>query len=96
VEHGSLLREIARFAKGVAERPVQIQEAWRMSRNRHFFHESQSCGRHSAGFDFSCDQSHGPRADRSRRHQESQIDARLADAPRDFFDRRHKLFGTPH
>ncbi len=96
MEHRSLLCDIARFAQGVAEWPVQIQEARRASRNCYFFHESQSHRRHAPGFDFSGEQSNGPRADGSGGHQKSQIDARLADALRDFFNRRHELFGTPH
>ena len=96
MEHCSLLGYIARFAQGVAERPVQIQESRRVSRNGYFFHESQTYSRHAPRFDFSGKQSYGPRADRSGGHQKSQIDARLADALRDFFNRRHELFGTPH
>ena len=88
--------DIAGFAQGVAERPAQVQEARRVSRGGHFFHECQRDRRHPAGFDFSGEQSHGPRADGSGGHQKSQINTRLADAPRDFFDRRHELFGTAH
>jgi hypothetical protein len=96
MEHCSLLGDIARFAEGVAEGPVQIQEARRVCRNGYFFHESQTYRRHAPGFDFSGEQSHGPRADGSGGHQKSQIDTRLADAPRDFFDCRHERLGTPH
>ena len=42
MEHGALLGDIAWFAQGVAEGPVQIHEARRVSRNGHFFHECQS------------------------------------------------------
>jgi hypothetical protein len=96
MEHCSLLRDIARFAKGVAKGPVQIQEARRVSRKRYLFHKSQAYRRHAPSFDFSGEQSHGPCADRSCGHQKSQIDPRLADAPRDFFDRRHESFRTAH
>ncbi len=89
MKHRSLLCDIARFTERVTEGPVQIQEARRMSRNGYFFHESQTYSRDAPRFDFSGKQSHGPRADGSGRHQKSQINARLADAPRDFFDRRH-------
>ena len=40
MEHCPLLEDIAWFAEGVAEGPVQIQEARRVGRNRYFFHES--------------------------------------------------------
>jgi hypothetical protein len=96
MEHGSLLGDVARFPEGVAEGPVQIQEARRVSRHRDFFYESQSDRRHASGFDFSGEQSHGPRADGSGGHQERQINARLADASRDFFDCRHETPGTAH
>ena len=90
VEHCSLLGDIARFAESVPERPAQVQEARRVSRHRDFLHQRQSDRRHAPGFDLSGEQSHGPRADRSGGYQQRQIDARAADAPRDFFDRRHE------
>ena len=70
-----MLVNIARFAEGVAKRPVQVQEARRVRRNGYFFHESQTYRRHALGFDFSGEQSHGPRADGSSGYQKSQIDA---------------------
>jgi hypothetical protein len=96
MEHCSLLGDIARFAERVAEGPVQIQEARRMSGNGDFLHESQTNRRNAPGFDFSGEQSHGPRADGSGGHQKSQINTRLADAPRNLFDRRHEPLGTAH
>lgn len=96
MEHSSLLGDIARFAQRVAERPVQIQEARRAGRNRHFFDEGQTYRRHALGFDLPGEQPHGPRADGSGGHQQGQVNARLADAPRDFFDRRHELRRTAH
>lgn len=71
MEHCSLLCDIARFSQSVSEGPVEIQEARRVSRNCYFFHESQTYRRHAPGFDFSGEQSHGPRADGSGGHQES-------------------------
>ena len=96
MEHCSLLGDIARFAESVAEGPVQIQEARRVSRNGYFFYERQSYCCHARSFDFSSEQSHGPRANRSGGHQKRQINARLADAPRNLFDRRHEPLGTAH
>ncbi len=96
MEHCLLLGDVARFAERVAEGPVQIQEARSASRNGYLFHERQTYRRHAPGFDFSGEQSHGPRADRSSGCQQSQIRARLADALRDFFDRRHELLGAAH
>ena len=71
MEHGSLLGDIARFAQSVAEGPVQIQEARRMSRNRYFLHESQPYRRNAPGLDLSGEQSNGPRADGSGGYQNS-------------------------
>jgi hypothetical protein len=96
VEHGSLLSNIARFTQCMAKGPVQIEEAWRASCDRYFFHQSQSDCSHASCFDFSSEQSDGPRANRSSRYQESQISPRLANSLRDFFDRRHKTLGTAH
>ena len=96
MKHCSLLGDIARFTESVAEGPVQIQETRRASRNGYFFDQSQTYRRHAPGFNFSGEQSHGPRADGSGGHQQSQIDARPADAARDFFDRRHEPLGTTH
>ena len=96
MQHGSLLGNVSRFSEGVAEGPMQIQEARRASRNGHFLHESQTDRRHPPGLDLSGEQSHGPRADGSAGHQKSQIDTRIADAPRDFFDRRHETPGASH
>lgn len=80
MEHCSLLGDISRFPEGVAEGPVQIQEARHASRNGYFLHESQTYRRHAPGFDLSGEQFHGPRADGSGGHQERQVDIRLADA----------------
>ena len=57
-----------------------------MSGNRYFFHQSQSYCRHAPGFNFPGEQSNGPRADRSRGYKKSQVNIRLANAPRNFFD----------
>ena len=96
MQHGSMLRHIARFAQGVAERPVQIQEARRMGGNRDFFHERQTNRCDAPGFDFSCEQPHGPRADRSSGHQQSQVNAGFAQTTRSLLDRRHKALGAAH
>lgn len=96
MKHGSLLGDIARFPEGVAEGPVQIQEARRVSRNGYLFHQSQTHRRHAPGFDPSGEQSHGPRADGSGGYQQSQVDTGFADAPADLLDRWHEPPGTAH
>jgi hypothetical protein len=50
--------------------------------NSDFLHQRQSYGSYAVGFNFSCQQSHGPRADRSSRHEKNQIHSRFTDAPR--------------
>lgn len=96
MKYSSLLGDVAGFAKRVAERPVEIQKTRRASRKRYLFHERQSYSRYTLRFDFLGEQSHGPRADGSSRDQQGQINIRLADAPRGFFDRRHEQLGAPH
>ena len=96
MEHSALLGDMARFAQGVAKGPVHIHEARRMSRHGDFFHERQPDRRHALGFNGPGEQSHGPRADGSGGHQKRQINTRLADALRDFVDRRHEPLRTPH
>ena len=51
MEHGSLLGDVAGFAQGVAEGPVQIQEARRTGRDGDFLHECQTDRRHAPGKD---------------------------------------------
>jgi hypothetical protein len=40
MEHRSLLDDVAGFAESMTERPMQVQEARRMRRNRYFFHQT--------------------------------------------------------
>jgi len=40
MEYRSLLDDVARFAEGMTERPMQVQEARRMRRNRYFLHQT--------------------------------------------------------
>ena len=96
MEHGPLLGDVAWFAQGMAERPMQVEEARRVRGNRDLFHQRQSHRRHTPGFDVPGKQSHGPRADGSGGYQQRQIDTRVADAPRGFFDRRHEPSGAAH
>ena len=96
MEYGSLLGDVAWFSQGVPKWPVQIQEARRPSRNGDLLHQSQCDGRHAGGFDFPCEQSHGPRAERSRRNEKHQIHAPVTNPPRDLFDRRNELPSAPH
>ena len=91
-----MLSDIAGFAEGVAEGPVQVQESRGPSRYCYFLDEGQGNGRHANSFNFSSKQSNGPRADWSGGHEEGQIDAGLVEGPGDFADRRHEAFGTAH
>ena len=95
MKHRSLLGDVARFAKGMPERPVQVQEARCVRGNRDLFHERKTYRCHASGFDFPREQSHGPRANGSSGNQQNQIGARLPDAQRDLFDRRHEPPGAP-
>lgn len=75
MEHRSLLGDISRFAEGVTEGPMQIQEAGSVRSNGDFFHQSQPYRRHARLASISlAKQSHGPCADGSGGHQKNQID----------------------
>lgn len=96
MEHSSLLCSLARFTKGVTKRPMEIQKAWRASGDSDFLYQRQSHGGYAAGFDLSCQQSHGPRANRSSRHEKNQVDSRFADTPGYFPDSGHQRLSTSH
>jgi hypothetical protein len=78
MEHCSPRGDIARFVERVAEGRVQIQEAGRVSRDRYFFHESKTYRRHPPGFDFSGEQSRGPRAEEKAKQEQAQLNRQQA------------------
>lgn len=69
VQNGSLLIAIAWLTECVAERPVQVEHTRRFHRDGKLAYQRQRHRRHAVRLDFACQQSHGPRADRSGRNQ---------------------------
>lgn len=77
MEDSLLLCAVVRFTECVSERPVEEEHARGFHLHRQFPHQCQRNRRHTTGFDLTCEQSHGSRADRSGRYQERQVDVGL-------------------
>src|SRR5579883_2457622 len=77
VQDGALLIAVTGFTQRVSEGPVEIEHAWRLHQRSRFFYIGEgNCG-HATGFNLARQQSHGPRAGRSGRYQDDEIDACL-------------------
>ncbi len=77
MQDGELLQAISRLAESMAKGPVQREHARRFDGDSQFAHQGKRDSGHAAGFDFTCEQSHGPRADRSGRHEQGEINVGL-------------------
>jgi len=77
VEDGELLQLVPGLAECVTKGPVQEEHAGRFDSDSQFVHEGKRDRCYAAGFYFTREQSHGPRADRSGRHQQNEIDVGL-------------------
>jgi hypothetical protein len=75
MEHSPLLCNISGLTQSMTKGPMDIQKAWRVGGNSDFLHQRQANGSYASGFNFSCQQSHGPRADGSCRHEKNQINS---------------------
>lgn len=84
MQDGELLQAIARFAERVTKRPVQVEHARGHHLDGQLAHEGQRDGGDAACLDFPGEQPHGPRADRSGRHEQSEIDVSLREQLADF------------
>ncbi len=84
MQDGELLQAIPGLAEGMAKGPVQIEHTGRFDGNGQFAHQGERDGGHAASFDFAREQSHGPRADGSGRHKQSEIDVGLSEQVADF------------
>ena len=73
VENGRLLPDVARFAQGVPERPVQKNGTRRLDALRIGPVDGYADGRDAVAFDGSLDQSHGLMADASGRRQQHYV-----------------------
>ncbi len=77
MENGELLQVVPRLTECMTKGPVQEEHARRFDRDSQFVHEGKRDRCDAAGFYFTREQSHGPRADRSGRHQQHEIDVGL-------------------
>jgi hypothetical protein len=77
MKDSALLIPVIGFTQGVPERPVEIEHARGLHQHGQFFYlRERNCG-HTTRLNLACQQSHGPRADRSGGYQNGEIDARL-------------------
>ncbi len=91
MQDGVLLIAVVRLAKGMAEGPVEIEYARCFHHHCQFPYQCQGNCCHPACLDFSCKQSHGPRADRSSRHQDHKIDVCLGKQSTDLAPRGQEI-----
>ena len=69
-----LLLNVARFTKGMAERPFQVNAAWRLNFFRVLPNNGDANGGDTGFFNLSLYQSHGLIADASSRGEQDQVD----------------------
>jgi hypothetical protein len=72
-----LLGNVSRLAQGVPKGPVQIEHARRSRGICDLRNQCKRDRRHARCLDLSCEQSHGPRADRSGRNEEHEVNVRV-------------------
>lgn len=77
MQDGELLQAISRLAESMAKGPVQRKHARRFDGDSQLAHQGKRDSGHAAGFDFTCEQSHGPRTDWSGRHEQGEINVGL-------------------
>ena len=77
MQHSVLLITLVRLAERMPERPVEIEHTRCFHHHCQFPYQSQRNRCHPASLNFTCEQSHGPRADRSRWYQDHKIDTCL-------------------
>ena len=95
VQDSALLGGVPRLAQGVPKRPVQVEHARRPRGLRDLLDERKADRRHALRFDLSCEQSHGPRADRSGRDEEREVHMRIGQPAPDRSSGGQQLFCAP-
>jgi hypothetical protein len=93
VKDGALLIPVIGFTQRVPERPVEIEHARRLHQHGQFFYLRQRNRGHTTSLNLACQQSHGPRADRSGGYQDDEIDARLLQERANLAPRRQEVQG---
>jgi hypothetical protein len=74
VQDGALLIHVAWFAQRMPKWPMEIEHTWCLHYGRQFSNVSERDGCYPTGLNFSSEQPHGPRTNRSGGHQYNQID----------------------
>ena len=92
MKNGALLISVVWFAQCMPEWPVEIEHAWGFHHRSQFSYLSKRNCCHSASLDFACQQSHGPRTDRSGRYQDHEIDTRLSKERANLASWRQEIF----
>lgn len=77
MQDSALLQAVSWLTERVTEGPMQKEHPGRFDCDGQFAHHGERDRCHPAGFDFPCEQSHGPRADGSSRDQEDEVDVRI-------------------
>src|SRR5215469_7124384 len=77
MQHRVLLIALVRLAKCMSERPVEVEHTRCFHQHGQLPYQGKRNRCHPACFNFTCEQSHGPRTDRSGGDQDHQIDPRL-------------------
>src|SRR5207237_10243798 len=76
VKNGAVLISVVGFSQGMPEWPVEVKHAWGFHHHSQFSYQGKRNCCYSASLDFACQQSHGPRTDRSVRYQDHEINRR--------------------
>jgi len=79
-----LLQDVSRFSQSMAERPMQVEHAWRPHLEGQLAHQRQAHRRNATSFYSTCEQFHELRAEGSGRHQQGEIDPCLLHAHPNF------------
>jgi hypothetical protein len=95
VQNCALLGDVPRLTQGVPKGPVQVEHARRPRCLGNLLDERKTDRRHARRLDFSCQQSHGPRADRSGGDEEHEVNVRVGQPAPDRPSGGEQLFRTP-
>jgi len=77
MQHHVLLIALVRLAKCMSEGPVEVEHTRCFHQHGQLPYQGKRNRCHPACFNFTCEQSHGPRTDRSGGDQDHQIDSCL-------------------
>ncbi len=91
MQNSVLLIALVRLTKRMPEGPVEREHARRFDHHCQFPYQCQRNRCYPASLDFTRKQSHGPRADRSSRHQDHKIDLCLGKQSPNLTPRCHEI-----